>query len=120
MSDLSSQISAILSDPEAMRTIQNLSGMLGQSDTEPKEKQNNDQPESTSSFSGTSEILPTVMKFAPLLTAFREDDDSVRLLRAVKPFLSPARQERLEQAIRLLRIMRLIPLLRQNGIADLF
>ena len=47
------------------------------------------------------------------------EDDSTRLLRAVKPFLKEERARRVDGAIRLLSIMKILPLLKNSG-TDLF
>lgn len=43
-----------------------------------------------------------------------ENDQEVALLRALEPYLSPARAEKLEEAVRLMGLMKLIPLLREG------
>jgi len=53
--------------------------------------------------------------FPPPIAA-EENDQEVALLRALSPYLSPARAEKLEEAVRLMGLMKLIPLLREGGI----
>ena len=53
---------------------------------------------------------------APLLGSLREETPGTQLLRALRPLLSPARQERLDQAIRLLQLTRVLPLLKSSGL----
>lgn len=117
MSDISSQIGSILSNPEMMEQIKSLSGLLGQSAGESKEQP---APISPPPSPAAPEMLPAVMKLMPLLTTLQDDDDTTRLLRAIKPFLSPERQERIEQAIKIVRIIRLVPLIKENGGFGLF
>jgi|GEM_PF-5320615 len=52
--------------------------------------------------------------FSPSL-APEENDQEAALLRALAPYLSPARSEKLEEAVRLMGLMKLIPLLRKEG-----
>ncbi|MBQ1546389.1 MAG: hypothetical protein IIZ59_02520 [Clostridia bacterium] len=117
MSDMSDQISRVLSDPSMMEQIKSLSGLFSngqQTDIPPPVSPPAPSPSSNPlSLAGSAEILPTVMKFMPLLSAYREDDDSVRLIRAIMPFLSEQRRKRAEQAINLLRIMRVIPKIKE-------
>ena len=49
-----------------------------------------------------------------------KNDSSVELIRALKPYLSPQRAERAEKAIRFLKIAAVVPLLKQQGLLDLF
>lgn len=51
-----------------------------------------------------------------MLSAARQEDDSTRLLRALRPLLGPERQKKLDEAIRLLQMMRMLPLLRKSGL----
>jgi hypothetical protein len=62
------------------------------------------------------DMLQMVMKFAPLLTSFRQEDDNTRLLRALRPLLCEERQKKLDEATKLLQLIRLLPLLKGSGI----
>ena len=65
------------------------------------------------------QLLGTVMKIAPLLQSVNREDDSTRLLRALQPFLHQERSRRVDSAIRLLGIIKLLPVLKGAGL-DLF
>ena len=62
--------------------------------------------------------LQAIMKIGSALKAPKQDDRS-QLLMALRPHLSPARQERVDQAVKILRILDTIPLLKDSGL-DLF
>lgn len=130
MSDLSSQLNQILSDPNMMEQIRSLSGLFGQSaglsdsHSEQAVSENISLPQSTPSPSPFdligSDGIQTAMKLMPILSELKHDDDTIKLLRSIKPFLSPQRQDKLEEAIKLLRIIRIIPLLKNQGLGNLF
>ncbi len=125
MSDLTTQLNQILSDPNMMEQIKSLSGLFGQSANsfEPSSDQTSSDisPPSSSPFDLLGpDGIQTAMKLMPILSELKNDDDTIRLLRAIKPFLSPQRQNKLEEAIKLLRIIRIIPLLRSQGLGNLF
>lgn len=61
-------------------------------------------------------MLQTVMKLAPLLSSFRQEDDNTRLLHALRPLLKEPRRKKLDEAIRMMQMMRMIPLLKNQGI----
>lgn len=61
-------------------------------------------------------ILPLLMRVAPLLTAANEEDDATRLLAALRPLLGEERRKKLDEAARILKLLRLLPLLRETGI----
>ena len=62
--------------------------------------------------------IQAIMKIGSALKTPRQDDRS-QLLLALKPHLSPARQERVDQAVKILRILDILPLLKDSGL-DLF
>ena len=63
-------------------------------------------------------MLQTVMKLAPLLSSLNQEDDSTRFLHALRPMLSNERQTKLDQASKILQLMRMLPLLRSQGILN--
>ena len=65
------------------------------------------------------DVLQTVGKLAPLLSQVNREDDSTRLLRALRPLLGTARQQKLDEAIKILQMMRLFPLLKNSGLGSL-
>lgn len=62
------------------------------------------------------DLLGMVAKMGPVLGALRQEDDSTRLLRALRPMLRPTRQKKLDEALKLLQLLRALPLLKQSGI----
>ena len=117
MDDISQKIGELLSDPSAMRQIRELAGMFGRSDSAPPspaipKPQESVQPKPSSD----PDTLGMMMKLAPLLGTVSREDDSTRLLRALRPFLHEERSKRLDSAIRLLGIMRLLPMLKGMGL----
>lgn len=134
MDDLAGKLHEILNSPEGMAQVQNLAQMLGQN----QQASSSPAPSSpagsgtlssllgglnhTIPADGNSSPLPDantlqlVTRLAPMLSAVRQEDDSTRLLRALRPLLGPERQKKLDEAIRLLQMMRMLPMLRQSGI----
>lgn len=64
----------------------------------------------------TPEALQTISRIAPLLSQVNREDDSTRLLHALRPLLSPPRQKKLDEAVKILQMMRLLPLLKDSGL----
>lgn len=128
MDDLSSKLSDLLKNPESMEKIKNLAAMFGGSGAleapEPA-----DAPQRTpspppaqekgsipSAPSIDPEIMRSVMKIAPALSRIHQEDDSTRLLRALRPFLGERRQKKLDEAIKLMQLARMVPFLKNSGI----
>lgn len=126
MDDLSSKLGSLLSDPSIMEQISSLAGILGseatpQSPPQPPAPQS---PPSAQSGAGLPtglsmpdpQMLGMMMKLAPLLGAMNEENNSTRLLHALRPFLSEKRQSRLDSTVRLLGLLRLLPMIREMGL----
>lgn len=129
MDDLSDKINRLLSSPDGMAKIQaamaSLGGMPEQPPAAPSAAPAPSSPPGTATPSGgespTGGRLPDLSmltRLMPLLGNINQDDDDSRLLQALKPYLHGDREQRLDEAIRLLRLARLLPLLREQGGAD--
>ena len=128
MDDLASKLNEILGNPESMEKIQNLAGMLGQSGgglgnllgnlgnpAPPAASALPPAPANTVPGVG-GELLQTVMKVAPLLSTIRQEDKNTRLLRALRPMLGQERQRKLDEAEKMLQMLRILPLLKGTGV----
>lgn len=113
MDDLSEKLSGILSDPEAMKEIAQLASSLGV-DTPGVHKE----PEPPKR-SDAADIMSMLSGLTPLMGKLRQDDDTTRLLDAIRPFLGEERREKLDKAKKLLKMMKLLPLLRGLDLFDL-
>ena len=104
MDDLSGKISALLNDPEGMARFQKMAESLL---NEPK-----NEPET--SGLDISKLMPIISKInsAP-------QDNRVALLEALRPHLSESRKERLDSAVKLLRVASFLPLLGESGLFNL-
>lgn len=112
MDDLSAQLNQILSDPQKLQQIQSMAGALGMGGPT---SQPAPPPVPAPAPPMDAGALQLVGRLSPLLGQLNREDDHTRLLLALRPLLSPARQQKLDEASRILRVMRLLPLLRQSG-----
>lgn len=150
MDDLSQQLNQFLSDPNNMRQLQGMLSSLGigQGERAPSPPEpppaapapdlsalagalgalggngpaNSPSPQPGSALGAVNtDALAMAAKVAPLLGQLNQEDDSTRLLRALRPLLSAARQKKIDEAIKILQLMRLLPLLRgMGGLPGLF
>lgn len=129
MDDLSAAIRDLLQDPQSMAQIQNLAQSLGLNDA--AQAQPSSPPNNTGSSNALQTLLPAItqtqnaqsdpmismlMRAAPLLSAANQEDDATRLLAALRPLLGEARQKKLDEASRILKLLHLLPLLRESGL----
>lgn len=117
MPDIQEKINQILSNPEALRQVQSLGEQLGIS----AQKSSNNVPpapsppaQNSSPISG--DMLKTFTRLAPLMNSFKGEDDATRLLHSLRPFLCRERQAKLDKAEKMLKLIRLMPLLKDNGL----
>lgn len=120
MSGLEDKLSGILSDPEAVSKLRSLGAALGL-DTGSNNQTHQPAPKTyspaVSSYSqNTDELTSTLMRLAPMLSNMGRDDDVSCLLNSLRPFLSEQRRARLEQAGKMLRVMKLLPIIKESGL----
>lgn len=60
----------------------------------------------------------TILKMGELFSELQKPDKNTMLLTALKPHMRTENQEKLETAMKLIRIMALIPFLKENGLLD--
>ena len=125
MDDLGSKIKEILSDPKALEQIQELSTMLMGSDTShpPVHKVEESAKGNDMSFLGalsSPQAMSLITKVAPLLTDIGKEDDTSRLLSSLRPFLSDQRKEKLDEASKLIKIMKMLSMLKDTNLLDSF
>lgn len=140
MDDLTGKISEILNDPQAMEQVNALAGMLGMSGNAPpsgtpapKEPPpaatplgalgnlgalgsllGNNPPAAAPALD--NDMAQTMMKILPLLGSIQQEDDNTRLLRALRPLLSEERRHKLDEAAKIMQMLKLLPLLKSQGI----
>lgn len=129
MDDISETIRSVLNDPQSMAQLQGIMQSLGLGDTaqpasSPPPAQNTAVqnplqallPAAQAQNGMNDPMMTMLLRAAPLLTAANQEDDATRLLAALRPLLGEARRRKLDEASRVLKLLRLLPLLRESGI----
>lgn len=135
MSDLSEQLAAILSNPEAQKSIQSMLSSFGggnaESGSPPKDNilgnlfgggggpgPNKDAFPGNLFGGGGGEgsglNIDTLMKIQKVLSAMNQDDKDICLLRALRPHLKEP--GRVDEAIRILQLLSVLPALGESGL----
>ncbi len=60
-----------------------------------------------------AEMLSTIQRLSSRLNG---DDERTQLIKAIKPMLSEPRREKADEVIKILRLLSLLPLLRESGL----
>ena len=108
MAEFEEKLNAILSDPEAMGQILSAAKALtgdGQEGTASSPSEAVDDP-----FSAIRQLDPRIVKLGMgLLQEYSASDDKkTALLEALKPFLKPERQAKIDQAAKIARLSRVL------------
>ena len=118
MEDLSSKLMEMLNNPESMEKIKKLTGILNnnsniekQTDLESPEKNVNTQLSAL-----PPDMLNTMMKLMPILSSINNEDENTKFLFALKPLLSEKRKQKVDQSIKIMQMIRILPLLKKQGI----
>jgi hypothetical protein len=117
-------IGSILSSlsPEDMENIKNIaSSFLGDSKSKPQPQPPPEKKEDTQQgFPDLSSLgmpdLSQLSALVPVLQAFNQPDSRLDFINALKPLLSQERQQRADEALKLVRLLSVLPLLRERGI----
>ncbi len=113
MDDLTAKLNEILADPESMKQVQLMAQqLLGE--------ERSDEKPSVAPEPQLFEGLD-IGKIATVLTKYKSasGDPRTALLLALKPNLSAERQAKVDTAIKLLKMIELLPLLKDSGLLNL-
>ncbi len=138
MDNIEETLSSILSDPKAMASVMELGKKLGltgdtknQNDNSHNSSHSNGENDLSaiasllSSGDNSGSLLPSLSdqntlgmlrKFLPLLSGLDKEDETTVLLQALRPFLSSSRQKRLDDAGKMLKVIRLLPVIQNTGL----
>lgn len=140
MDDISEILAQVLSDNDAMAQIQGMISALGLGDSTTSETspnpennsglgdllgilglgnnpshQNNLNPDPSQKADINSNLLGTL---GQMIGAYQKADKNETLLLALKPYLKENRQNKIEEAIKIMKLLRLWPFLRQSGLLE--
>ncbi len=122
--ELSQKIDRLLNSPEGMQQIQNVMASLGVGlggESESDSNSNNNAPPSEpekpapSASAGDDGGLSALLHLAPLLGSLGKDDQNTNLLKALRPYLHDGREKRLDESLKFMQLLKLLPLLQEKG-----
>lgn len=117
MDDLAGKLSEILNNPEIMQQVQGLTGLLGQPQPEEGEySQPQQEKESSKSSFPSGDTTQMLLKLAPIISSINTDDKYTRFLQALRPLLHEPRQKKLDEAYKILQLIKILPILKNQGL----
>ena len=93
-------------------------GNMGETQEKPKEKkqENNGMPFPDGLSGLGMPDLSQLASLAPILQAFNSHDERLDFINALKPLLSEDRRHKADEAMKLVKLLSVFPLLRERGI----
>lgn len=120
MDDLMGMMQELLSDPESMKQIQELTQMLqsesGGSEDSAQSAQAETQGEQEEGEGGSAGFdFGMLFKLQQLMQATAGEDKDAELLLALKPHLKEERQKKVDKAVKILKLLSIWSVLRDSG-----
>lgn len=104
-------------DPNAIASIlqnfQNLSGGGAPSGTAPPQAASN---AASTGSEGPMFNLDMISKLSGIMSTFNQSDKNVDLLRSLKPHFSPSRAGKIDDAVRIMQVIRAWPSIKDSGL----
>lgn len=113
MDELSEKLAGLLNDPETMSRVKQMAENLLGDNGPPEEKT---QPAGFGDMLGIDEMKTIMSVMGKLKNG--GDDNRTRLLLSLKPHLSEPKREKVDTAVKILKIIEMLPLLRETGLLD--
>lgn len=133
MDDIVSQLSSFIESKEGMDTVKELASSLMSGDSDISSMLGSmmsggsakslledvqKPPQTTPDLPLSPDQLATVMRIFSALNS-SADDSRMRLLQALKPNLSEKRRERVDRAIKLMKLISIMPMITDSGLLKL-
>lgn len=113
MEDIASKIQSVLNDEQSMKQISELAAMLGLGESDSSSEPNSQIPENSPDIAKAMSILS-------IINQAKADDENICFLSALRPLLAEQTQPRVDKAIKLLRLLNLLPALKELEGDDIF
>lgn len=112
MEDIIAKLGEILSDEESVEQLSELAQML-ETENDNGEKQTKDDKTEESSID-----MEKILKLTGMLSSISEKDKNAELLLALRPHLKEEKQKRVDKAIKLLKIIAIWNMAKENGLLN--
>ena len=120
MDDIASMITQFLESEEGMAQLSAVSQALGLGDG--AIPQRNDRQQGNTGARKTVNMpqidMNTLMMMQRAISVMGQEDKNTELLRALKPHFSSERAKKVDDAIRIMQLIKLLPLAKEMGLLD--
>ncbi len=112
------KIGKLLSDEESMKQLSELAQLL-MNETKSSESENStDNNNCSENDGGSFPDISSIMKITELMGTFSQNDKNTDLLLALKPHLKEERQQKVDKAIKLLKLMAVWNIAKETGLLN--
>ena len=118
MDDITQNLLNFINNPENKDKIQKIKDefLTKTSNGPKKETESKNTSDSSSQLSISPEMLKTISKIMPLISNAKKDDSSTRFLSALRPLLNDKRKLKLDESLKIMHLIKILPMLKNNGI----
>ena len=106
--DWGKKLEGLLSDPDSLAKIGEMMAALSADNTPA--------PPPTQNSGGDGVDLSALSSLLPLLSSMGDDSRETALLKALRPYLHGAREKRLDESVKMMQLLKFLPLLQQKGL----
>lgn len=118
MDDLSAKLAELLNDPESMNRVRQMAeNILGESGGEPPAPDPPTDLSAVGEMLGGGELQSIISVISKMKSA--SDDSRVQLISALRPHLSEERKKRADTAIKILKLLDVLPLIKDSGLMNI-
>ncbi len=112
------KIGKLLSDEESMKQLSELAQLL-MNETKSSESENSTESNDCGESEGSSfPDIGSIMKITELMGTLSQNDKNTELLLALKPHLREERQQKVDKAIKLLKLMAVWNVAKETGLLN--
>lgn len=117
---LAQKLSALLNSPDSMERIRSAMSAFGMEEP-PKAAEPTASPAPSAADAAPKAGLDlgnlgALASMLPLLNGMRSDDQNTALLRSLRPYLHGDREKKLDDAIKMMQFMKMVPALKDKGL----
>ncbi len=106
MDDLAEKLTALLQDEESMSQLRSLADMVGLP---------TDEPMPSGQATADMPDMGKLMSIMGAINQARADDENICFLEALRPLLMEERRSKIDKAVKILRLLNILPTLREMG-----
>lgn len=116
MDDLFEKMQSVLSDPESIQQLKELAELMGNtSENNDKNEDNKTAKHEESSSTDIGFDIGKLMQLSSIMKNAKDDEDTALLL-ALKPHLKEERQQKVDKAVKLLKLLDIFKTLKNTGL----